>query len=361
MGATKVNLNLDDLTHMQELDPQNMMGHIDAWPIQLEQAWQAAQTLPLPNSARRARQIVLCGMGGSAIGGDLLAALISASSPVPFSVLRGYDLPAYVTGPDTLVIASSNSGNTEETLAAAEIALGRGVQLLALTTGGALAEHAEAHGYPLWQFAYKSQPRAALGWSLGLLIGLAHRLGLAPALEADVAEAVALLTEFRAVYTSSSPIAQNPAKRGAGQLIGRLPVFFGSGLFEPVARRWKGQINENAKAWAQAEALPEANHNLVAALEFPADHDLPIAAVFITSPQYDHPRVTLRHQLTFRMCLENAIMADTFVPQGISALAQMAHAILYGDYVSYYLAVAYEQDPTLIAPILELKDMLAGQ
>lgn len=351
--------DLDDLNRFAAVDREHMLAHIDALPDQLDAAWRAAQTLPLPAPHRQPRQIVLAGMGGSAIGGDLLAALIGASSPVPLTIVRGYDLPAWVQGPETLVIASSFSGNTEETLAAADQALGRGVRLLAISTGGDLAAHADAHGYPWWRIAYSSQPRAALGWSFGLLLGLADRLGLASSLESSVHEAIEVLRQYGPVYTATSPAPQNPAKRGAGQLIGRIPIFFGGGLFEPVARRWKCQINENAKAWAQYEGMPEANHNTVAGIGFPADHQINLAAVFITSPQYDHPRVLLRHELTFQLCLQNGIMADVFRPTGQSALTQMCHAIQYGDYVSYYLAMAYGADPTEIAPIMELKEQLA--
>ncbi|NDJ77437.1 MAG: bifunctional phosphoglucose/phosphomannose isomerase [Chloroflexi bacterium] len=349
----------DDQQHLRAVDAGDMLSHIDAFADQLQNAWDLSQTLPLPDSHRTPRQIVLCGMGGSAIGGDLAAALISTSSPVPWSVVRGYDIPAYVSGPETLVLASSFSGNTEETLAATEGALHNGTRLLALTTGGKLADHAAAHGYPLWQFDYVSQPRAALGWSFGLLVGLAHRLELAPNLDRDLADAITLLREHQAQYAWDVPFDENPAKGGASRLVGRLPVVLGSGMFEVIARRWKGQLNENAKTWAGFEGMPEANHNMVVSVGFPAAHDISLSALFITSPQYDHPRVQLRHQLTCDMCQENNILAEIFRPAGDSALAQMLHAIQYGDYVSFYLALAYHADPTTIEPIVRLKDKLA--
>ena len=355
------NLDLDDLERLRTVDRDHMLAHIDAQPDQLENAWQLAQTLPLPGTLRQPRLSVLTGMGGSAIGGDLTAALVSNTSSVAFGVVRGYDLPAYVSGPDTLVIASSYSGNTEETLSAADQALGRGVQMLAITTGGGLADHARAHGYPLWQFDHVGQPRAALGWSLGLLIGLSHRLGLAPSLDPDLAEAISLLRDQQAIYAAGSPVVRNPAKRGAGQLIGRIPVIYGGGIFEPVARRWKAQLNENAKVWAQAEGMPEANHNTVVGIGFPSEQMLDMVAIFITSRAFDHPRVRLRHDLTFKLCLENGIMTDKFHPRGASGLAQLCHAIQYGDYVSFYAAIAYGVDPTPIAPITQLKEQLARQ
>jgi glucose/mannose-6-phosphate isomerase len=352
--------DLDDRAHLQKVDVADMLRHIDALPDQFQQAWQSAQQQPLPATHQHPKQIVLCGMGGSAIGGNLIAALISATATVPFMVLRGYDLPAFVTGPNTLVIASSNSGNTEETLSATEQALKRGVQLLAISTGGTLADHAAAHGYPLWQFSYKSQPRAALGWSFGLLIGLAHRLGLAPTLPADLNEALAVMRDQQPLYSMSNPATGNSAKGTANWLFGALPVCFGSGIFEPVVRRWKGQLNENSKVWAQYEPLPETNHNAVASVAWPASQSIPTRAWFLASPEYDHPRVTLRHQLTAQLCEDAGIPTSTFTPQGQSALAQMCHAIQFGDYVSYYLALAYGADPTAIAQIMTLKTQMAG-
>ena len=138
-------------------------------------------------------------------------------------------------------------------------------------------------------------------------------------------------------------------------MIGRVPLFVGAGIFEPVVRRWKCQLNENAKAWAEYEPMPETNHNTVAAIGFPADHNVPLSAIIITSPTEDHPRVRLRNELMYTMCLQNGIMADTFQPQGATALAQLLHAVQFGDYLSYYTAIGYGVDPTAIAPIVELK------
>jgi glucose/mannose-6-phosphate isomerase len=353
-------MNLDDLTYLRSIDKGDMLAYTDALPDQFENAWALAQTLPLPETHRTPRQIVICGMGGSAIGADLMAALVARTSPAPVSVIRGYDLPASVTGPETLVILSSHSGNTEETLSAADQALTRNVRMLAVTTGGKLAQHAQSHGYPLWQFSYVSQPRAAIGWSLGLQIGLAARLNLAPQLEADLREGIALLREEREHYKATSPLASNPAKRGAGQLMGRIPVFYGSGIFAPVAQRWKCQLNENAQVWAQYEILPEANHNTIVGIDFPAEEMSKMAAVFICSDTFDQPRVQLRYKLTNKIYLQYGIMVDQFTPRGQSAVAQMLHAIQYGDYLSVYTALAYGADPTEIVPIMMIKEQLSA-
>ena len=349
---------LDQPEKFAAIDPQGMLGHIDALPDQLAQAWDHAQEQDLPADFKDVRLIVLTGMGGSAIGGDYLAALVEDLAPVPVLVNRGYSLPAYVQGPEVLVIASSNSGNTEETLAAFDQAQARGVKLMAVSTGGALSEKAQAAGVPLWSFHYESQPRAAFGWSFGLLVGLAHRLGLAGDLSGDVQEAVDLLHQGRKLFGGSVPIHENAPKRYAGQICGRIGVAFGAGLMAPVARRWKGQINENAKNWAEFDILPEENHNGVAGIEFP-EKALERLFVFFLQSSYDHPRVAVRHKLTYKLFMQEGIGVDTFTARGGSRLAQLMNATQFGDYLSYYLAILNGADPTPIPPISMLKEGLA--
>ena len=353
-----MNINLDDIQRFPALDPEDMLGHINALPDQLADAWQFALAQPLPDSFRDVRAIVIAGMGGSAIGADYLAALVAGSSPVPIVVNRHYDLPAFVSGPETLVIASSHSGNTEETLAAFAQAGERGTQRMAITTGGQLAAQAAEAGVTCWQFTYNSQPRAAFGWSFGLLVGLAHRLGLAGDLSADVQEAVDVLRRWREFFRAESPTYDNPAKRMAGQVCERIGAFYGSGIMAPVARRWKGQLNENAKNWSEFDVLPEQNHNGIAGTEFPCAAIEKLYCVFLQS-SHDHPRVTLRYDLSFKRFLEEGIMVDRVKARGRSRLAQMMNVTQFGDYVSYYLAMINEVDPTPIPQIAALKEGLA--
>jgi glucose/mannose-6-phosphate isomerase len=352
---------LDDRGHLESIDVSDMLGHINRLPEQFQTAWETGLRQELPAAFRSMRQVVVLGMGGSAIGGDLLGGLLSANGRVSLYACRGYEIPAWITGGDTLIIASSFSGNTEETIAAYQQATQRGLPVLAVTTGGKLAEMVKANTHHvLWQFQHKSQPRAALGWSLGMLLALAHRLEWLPNLEKDVAEAVAILQKFRPEYAFENSAATNPAKRQAGQYVERMPVIYGSGAFEVVARRWKTQLNENSKIWAMYEPMPEANHNNVVGIEFPTFLMSKLIVQFIRSAAYDHPRVALRYDLTGRMYMQHGIATDTFSPQGESLLAQMMHAIQFGDYLSFYAAIAQNADPTTIVPIDELKAMMAA-
>jgi glucose/mannose-6-phosphate isomerase len=353
---------LDNIDDYSVIDKDNMLQYVDDQPEHYEAAWALGHELPLTDDLSDVQQVVLAGMGGSAIGGDLLASYIAASCPVPVMVVRGYDLPAYAQGEHTLVIASSFSGNTEETLAIYEQAVERDCRVIVITTGGKLAAYAEDHGHILWKFTPDiGQPRAAIGWSLGLLLALAHRLGWADAsIEDDFMDAIANLKKHRERYRIEVDAEDNPAKRQAGQCMGRIPVFVGGGALEVVARRWKTQFNENSKFWAMYDPMPEMNHNTVVGIENPKELMDKIAVVFITSREHDHPRVALRHSLTFKLLLQNGFNVDKFRPRGRSLLAQMLHAIFYGDYVSFYAAIGTEKDPTVIEPIVELKKSLSA-
>lgn len=355
--------DLDNRERRKAVDPGDMLRRIDGLPDQLSEAWELAQKQAMPDGLEDVRQVVITGMGGSAIGGDLLAALASRTAPLPISVVRGYELPAWAKGKESLVVVCSFSGNTEETLAAYEQATKRDTTILGIFTGGKLAERMAKNGHPFWRFSDEAgPPRAALGWSLGLLIGLAARAGwLGDFSGDDIARTVVHLKEQQKSYMINVPTTENMAKRLAGHLVGCLPLVVGSGIFEPVAKRWKAQFNENANTWSAWVDMPEMNHNAVVGISHPRDLMNKQYAVFITSATFDHPRVRLRHQLTADLFLKNAIMVEKFEPAGETALEQMMHAVLYGDYVSYYVALVNGADPMDIWPIDQIKAALAEQ
>lgn len=352
-------MNLDDLDLFKQIDTKNMLGFIDALPDQLANAWAHGQTMPLPEIPAVER-VVICGMGGSAISGDLLAALAAETCAVPITVVRHYNLPAYASGEQTLVIALSHSGNTEETISATGQALERGATVLAITNGGRLSGLVQDGGGTVWEYDYQAPPRASLGWLYGMLLTAASRLGLVPDLGADIEEAVALLRRYREQWTVTSPVARNGAKRYAGQLYDRIPVMWASGLLVPVARRWKTQFNENSKSAAFYDELPELNHNTVVGIVAPDEllerHRFQVAQLRSAD---EHPRVAARHEITREMLIGQALLTDEFTARGESRLARQMNLIQLGDYTSYYLAMAYQVDPTPVGPIDMLKERLA--
>jgi glucose/mannose-6-phosphate isomerase len=352
MNATKVH-DLDDIEAMGKLDTQNMMGEIDNLPNQLESAYNAGLKLPTPDPTG-VQYIIISGMGGSAIGADLLASFLAPSCRLPIIVHRDYDLPQWAQGPEVLVIASSHSGNTEETLSSFTRAITKGCKAMAITTGGKLAEEAKGAGVPLWIFEHAGQPRAAVGFSFGLLLAAIFRMGLIPSPDFDVNQAVQSMKRQQENLKLIVPVSNNPAKRLAGQLHGRLISIFGADFLAPVARRWKGQMSEVAKSWAQFEYLPEADHNTLAGLVNPAKELEHAMFLFLKAPS-DHPRNSLRIDLTRQIFMQEGMNTDVIEAKGEIPLAHMWTTLHLGDYTAYYLAMSYGVDPTPVAAIQNLK------
>jgi len=352
-------MNLDDFSRIEDLDPQAMLAHIDGLPGQLETAWELGQTLPLPDW-EGIQRVVVSGMGGSAIGADLVTAAVMDTCSVPLTVHRDYSLPGFARGPETLVICSSHSGNTEETLDSFEAASKTGCRILAICTGGMLAKTAGDADCPVWIFDHKGQPRAAVGFSFGLLLSALGRLGLIPDPGREMFESMAAMKSQQQSLFADVPVVNNPAKRLAGQLMGRWITVFGSGILAPVARRWKGQFNELAKAGANFEFIPEADHNTLAGLVNPEQVlDAHTVALFLRAP-CDHPRNRLRLDMTRQAYMLAGINVDGYTAIGDSSIANIWTALHFGDYVSYYLALAYGVDPTPVDALEDFKKSLKG-
>ena len=349
---------LDDATLFSQIDPQGMLAAIAGLPDQLQDAWKIGSNKALPDWPD-IHQVIIAGMGGSAIGADLLEAYLSSFCPIPVIVHRDYGLPAWA-GPHTLVIASSHSGNTEETFSAFEQATERGCRQVAITTGGKLAQAANASAASLWTFEHAGQPRTAVGYSFGLLLSAFIQLNLAPQPEKVALEYSLAITAMRQQMETlhpDVPTVKNPAKRLAGQLVNRWVTVLGSGIMAPVARRWKTQINELAKAWAQFEFLPEADHNTMAGILKPETALNHMMAIFLRADA-DHPRNRLRADVTRKGFMLEGINTDVFDVQGATRLSQIWTALHFGDYLSYYLAMAYGIDPTPVSAIEGLKQEL---
>jgi len=348
---------MNDVDQFARLDPQGMLGHIDGLPAQLEGAWELGMSRPLPD-APRPRVVLMAGMGGSAIGADLAAAYLAPTCPVPLVVWRGYELPASV-GPEALVILSSHSGNTEETLSAYDAARRSRARMLAITTGGELARRCDGDGVPAWRFEHRGQPRAAVGFSFALILSALHRVGLVETAGEEICAAAEAMRAQQGSLRAEVPVQHNPAKRMAGQLMDRLPLIIGGGLLGPVARRWRTQVAEVAKAVAQFEELPEADHNMVAGVGQPDDLITRTMAVFLRAP-LDSPRLAARVEATRQVLMVEGFNTDVIEAAGATRLAQQWTCLHYGDYVAYYLAMSYNVDPTPVAAIEDLKRRLRG-
>jgi glucose/mannose-6-phosphate isomerase len=351
-------MNLDDLDYFKQIDTLNMLGEIDNLPDQLGLAYQLGLRHDLPEWTGF-RQVVIAGMGGSAIGADLLVSYCAPLAPIPVSVHRDYGLPFFARGPETLVICSSHSGNTEETLDAFEAARKAECRIVVVSTGGELAKRAQENNIPLWTFEHKGQPRAAVGFSFGLLLAIFQRLGWVPDHKDVVDQAIASMKRSQTYLQAHVPTPRNPAKRYAGQLMGRWVTVMGADVLTAVARRWKGQLNEVAKAGANFEFIPEANHNTLAGTMNPEETlNAHTMTIFLRAPS-NHPRNRLRIESTKNALMLEGMNTDLVESRGNTPLAHMWTTILFGDYMAYYLAMCYGVDPTPVKALVEFKQALA--
>jgi len=355
-------VELDNLERIQQLDTLNMLAEIEGLPDQLLRAYEMIQNSEVfKTSEFSVSRVIIAGMGGSAIGADLLVAYVADACPVPVIVHRDYGLPSFARGDGTLVICSSHSGDTEETLDSFAAARRSGCRVMAVCTGGELADLAKKENVPLITFGHNGQPRAAVGFSFGILLAIFVRLGLIPDQADEVKSAVDAMKESQAHLRPDVPTVHNPAKRYAGQLMGRWVTIFGAGHLAPVARRIKGQINELAKAAASFEFIPEADHNTLAGTLNPAEVIQPHTMnLFLRAPS-DHPRNRIRMDLTKQTFMLEGPNTDFLDARGDHPLAHMWTLILFGDYMAYYLAISYGVDPTPVDALVNFKNALKSQ
>jgi glucose/mannose-6-phosphate isomerase len=349
---------LDDPAAIDRLDPQGLIQRIEALPEQCHDGMRRATALSVPSGAENAAQIVVLGMGGSAIAGDILASLAEAQGRKAVSVVRGYHAPAYV-GEETLVVACSHSGNTEETLSALEQTLAAGAMHVAVTTGGRLVELAKTNNVPAYLYEYDGEPRSAIGHQLTALLAIAEQAGVIHGAEAAVDEATRVMRARRQQTAPDVPAAKNPGKQLAGRLRNKLPVVIGAGVLGQAAHRWKTQLNENADIWALWDELPEMDHNTVVGLARPENVVSDLHAVFLDNPSL-HPRVRLRYGITEEELVTAGVSSERIAIDGVHPLAQVLDAIYLGDVVSYYLALLQGVQPSPVKPIDRVKAKLSG-
>lgn len=339
------------------VDSQDMRRRIEGLPDDLVEAADRAARFAGVLEGRRAGAVAVLGMGGSAIGGDLVAAATLDRRRIPLEVIRDYELPAWIDG-DVWVVASSYSGDTEETLSAYEAAKSRGLPAVAITTGGRLRERAEAHGDPVLLLPPGYPPRAALGHSYAAcaIVTAALAPGLDVRAEADaIAEAGAAMGPLPAEWLAED--AENPALAVAREAVAALPlVYAGHPVAIAAARRWRTQLNENAKLLAFTCEFPEHNHNEIVGFE--ADPAVP-PAIFYLETAWDAPRVRRRMEIVRRQLGRRTASQRRVEAGGGSPLEAMLRLCLLGDCGSFLASVITGRDPTPVASIDALKSELS--
>lgn len=344
--------DLDAPETYERLDAASMGTLIAELPAQCRTAWQAGQDWGIPTTFERPDRVVVLGVGGSAIGAELVAALAAPKSSVPIHVVRGYVPPA--VGDRTLVVAASHSGETEETIGAFNGTLATRGMRLAMTTGGTLSRAAESLEYPVFRYEFDGMPRAAIGWGVFPLLALLSRLDVLPCAEEVVGATLAHLDRSVTEWNPAMDQRANTAKQIAARLHGRVPVIVGSEYLGVVARRWSSQFNENAKQWSFHTELPEANHNVIAGLGAPILATASIHVLLLTTATL-HERNRLRIRLTAAALDRAGIAYDEISVDGADPLAAAMRATMLGDWVSFYLAMLNGVDPTPVEPLEQMK------
>jgi glucose/mannose-6-phosphate isomerase len=298
--------------------------------------------------------LVVCGMGGSAIGADLAGAVLLGRARRPIRTIRDYALESWVAS-NTLVVCASYSGNTEETLACYAQAASRGLPRVVITTGGRLGHLARTDGVPVIPLPAGMQPRAAVVYMLVSVLACAEACGAIHGIRSEIERAGAPLTQLARELGAAAP-ETSLAKALASNLRGTVPVIYGAGATNAVALRWKAQLNENAGVHAFASSLPEANHNELCAWD--SEPRAPMSAVFLGDRLLD-ARLRRRMQLTAMSAQSTACPVEFAEGRGATPLDRLLSLVLIGDLVSVYLAVLDDVDPTPVAAIERFKAVLA--
>ena len=317
---------------------------IRAYPLQIKQAWEEIKSIYIPEEYQNVENVILCGMGGSALGGRIIDALIQERLRVPFEIYTEYHVPNYVNE-KTLVIASSYSGNTEETINATYEALNKGAKVFGAVTGGKLAEIFKENKIPSYVFNPKhnpsDQPRMGLGYACGIILSLLTKLKLIQVLEEEVEEAVNKMNELLTEYNENSPSHKNLAFSYAQKLKDKIPVFIASEHLVGAAYSNKNQINENSKTFALLFDIPELNHHLLEGLIHPAKIRHLIQFIFIKSDLYSE-RVLKRYPITQDVMEKNGFDVHVYSPSSEKKLTQVFETLIFGSMTSYYLARDYK-------------------
>jgi len=350
---------MDEMAGLKErLDTRNMLGNIEAMADHLEEGMSIGQNVDLRNiESETFNAVVLSGMGGSAIAGDIVRSYLSGKIQIPFLVQRHYRLPQFVNR-KTLVICSSYSGNTEETLSAYDDAASRGAKLIVMTTGGELGAKAREDRVPMVEIPNGLPPRAALGYSFAPLLIIISRLGLCDQPARGIRQAAAAMRDRLKRFMPESE--NNTALALANDIHGTVPVIYaGQDNLDAVAWRFKGQICENAGCLAFVSVFPESNHNELVGWDELYGLDKRFTIIMLRDSK-DHRRIRARMDIVSQYLETKGCKVINLQVENGEGLTNIFLWIQYVDFVSYYLALLNGVDPTPVKAIDYLKERLSG-
>ncbi len=340
-----------------QVDKSNMRRLLVEFPGQVEDAVRIGRKSPAPYASGSINNIVVTGLGGSAIGGDLLRSYLQEELHIPFFVNRHYFLPAFVDK-NSLVVVSSYSGNTEETIASHKDATKRDAKVLCISSNGETERLAKKYHQPLITIPKGLPPRAALGYSFFPVLVALTKMKLIKTRDKDIRETVSLLKEKSKLYASPDS-KKNKAFKLAQKLYGKVPIVYSAAdKFDIVNLRWRGQFAENAKVLAFGHVLPEMNHNELVGWKVLKRQMSNMVTIFLRD-ESDYDRVQRRMKITMEIVGEYANDVVEMHSEGTSLMARMFSLIHLGDWTSYYLAILNGIDPTPVRVIDYLKNELA--
>ncbi len=353
--------NLDDVEAIKKIDAVNVLGSIEQLGDQSKQAWDEVHAIAFPDSYKTASNIAFSGMGGSALGAYVNKSLFWDSLRVPFEIINDYHIPPY-TGEDTLVILSTYSGTTEETLNFGREALEKGARITGLTTGAALGEFLQKNSLPSYVFAPKfnpsNQPRLGSGYSIIGLLAMLETLGYVRVESHEIAEIHKVLALGNSRYGIAVPESQNGAKQLARKWNQKIPVIVSARHLLHVGRVMRNQIHESAKNFSAYHDVPELNHHLMEGLSNPKTNADMLRFFFLDSKLYED-KIQKRMKITKDVVTKQGINVESFAPAATGRVAQVMECVQFGAYVNYYMAMLSDLDPSKIPWVDYFKAELA--
>ncbi len=340
----------DDL---RRIDKSDMAGHIAHMGMHVREAMQLCGSLMLPISGNECTGVVVLGMGGSAIGGDLVRSYLSGKLSIPMSINRSYELPSFANE-KTLIIASSYSGNTEETLSAFEQSVAKKLPILCITTGGTLAERAKELNLPVIIVPAGMQPRAALAYSFVPILLAVEKLGITSGEMQNLERTASLLDALSERYGTAHLEENNPAFKLAGNILHRVPVVYADSGYDTIALRWRGQIQENGKHLAFCNSVSEMNHNELEGWTNPVDLVERFSILLLRSSD-ENARIAKRFEAMKAIFRGKQVDVLEFMAEGETRLERMFSLITMADWTSLYMALFAGTDPTAIEAIEQFK------
>lgn len=348
---------VDDRSYIKKLDQRGMLDELEHFPEQCQEAYQLGLALKLGQSYSRAKKIIICGMGGSAIIGDLLRDYLILEARVPMVVNRDSRLPGFVDQ-QTLVFLISYSGNTRETLRNYREALQRKANIIVITSGGLLEKEAKKNGLPCVTVRADNLPRASLGLLFFPVLNILRRLNFIDNKQNEIDEVLRLMKTLAKRWGRTAPSERNTAKKLALELQGRIPLFYGANsLMDGIARRWKSQINENTKLFASYNSFPEITHNEIECWQN-LNSFKKLCKVLILNDTVPYAEDKKRITLGLNLITAKVGPVEHVYPIGKSSLARLFSLVYLGDFVSVYLALLYATDPTPMPMIDFIKSHL---